>query len=130
MGMGGALFAHSIGVVTPDTFYLTLTFTTLSMLVVGGIGSLSGAVLGVVILSSLIQALRWLEAGVTIGTTTIAIPNGLQEIALGIVMILILIRRPAGIMANSELRWPRPNLDAANPQNPGEDPRPQTTQQQ
>jgi branched-chain amino acid transport system permease protein len=129
MGMGGALFAHSIGVVTPDTFYLTLTFTTLSMLVVGGIGSLSGAVLGVVILSSLIQALRWLEAGVTIGTTTIAIPNGLQEIALGIVMILILIRRPAGIMANSELRWPLSHPETATLQNPGEDPGNKPTQQ-
>lgn len=115
MGMGGALFAHSIGVVTPDTFYLTLTFTTLSMLVVGGMGSLSGAVLGVVILSSLIQALRWLEAGVTVGTTTFAIPNGLQEITLGVVMILILVRRPSGIMANSELSWPR-----ARPEKPGE----------
>jgi branched-chain amino acid transport system permease protein len=107
MGMGGALFAHSIGVVTPDTFYLTLTFITLSMLVVGGMGSLSGAVLGVVILSGLIQGLRWLEAGVSIGTTTFAIPNGLQEITLGIVMILILARRPSGIMANSELSWTR-----------------------
>ena len=99
--------------VTPDTFYLTLTFTTLSMLVVGGIGSLSGAVLGVLILSSLIQGLRWLEAGISIGTTTFAIPNGLQEITLGIVMIVILARRPTGIMANSELIWPR-----ARPENP------------
>lgn len=111
MGMGGALFAHSIGVVTPDTFYLGLTFITLSMLVVGGMGSLSGAVLGVLILSSLIQALRWLEAGVHIGTATFAIPNGLQEIALGIVMIAILIRRPAGIIGNSELRWPRASAE-------------------
>ncbi len=115
MGMGGALFAHSIGVVTPDTFYLTLTFTSLSMLVVGGIGSLSGAVLGVVILSSLIQALRWLEAGVTVGSTTFGIPNGLQEITLGIVMIVILAFRPSGIMANSELIWPR-----ARPEKPDE----------
>jgi len=106
MGLGGALFANSIGVVTPDTFYLGLTFTTLSMLVVGGMGSLSGAVLGVVILSGLIQALRWLEKGVQIGASTISIPNGLQEIALGVVMILILITRPAGIMGNVELVWP------------------------
>jgi len=106
MGLGGALFAHSIGVVTPDTFYLGLTFTTLSMLVVGGMGSLSGAVLGVVILSSLIQVLRWLEKGMQIGTSTLSIPNGLQEIALGVVMILILIFRPAGIMGNNELSWP------------------------
>ena len=114
MGMGGALFAHSIGVVTPDTFYLGLTFTTLSMLVVGGMGSLSGAVLGVLILSTLIQILRWLEAGVSIGATTISLPNGLQEIALGIVMIVILAFRPTGIVGNSELKWPR-----ARPENPG-----------
>lgn len=115
MGAGGALYAHSIGLVTPDTFYLGLTFTTLSMLVVGGIGSLSGAVLGVLILSSLIQGLRWLEAGVQIGTSTIALPGGVQEIALGVVMILILMFRPSGIMGNTELTGRR-----ARKERPGE----------
>lgn len=103
MGLGGALMAHSVGVVTPDTFYLGLTFTTLSMLVVGGMGSLSGGVIGVVLLSALIQALRWLEAGVPIGDTILAIPKGLQEIALGIIMIVILALRPAGLMGNREI---------------------------
>lgn len=111
MGMGGALYANSIGIVTPDTFYLGLTFITLSMLVVGGMGSLSGAVLGVLILSTLIQVLRWLEAGVKIGTSTFALPGGVQEIALGAVMILILMFRPAGIMGNSELTLPRAGSD-------------------
>ncbi|MEZ5796302.1 MAG: branched-chain amino acid ABC transporter permease [Paracoccaceae bacterium] len=115
MGAGGALYAHSIGLVTPDTFYLGLTFTTLSMLVVGGMGSLSGAVLGVLILSSLIQALRWLEAGVQVGTTTFALPGGVQEIALGAVMILILMFRPAGIMGNSELSGPRRKTKPGQP---------------
>ncbi len=107
MGMGGALYAHSIGIVTPDTFYLGLAFITLSMLVVGGMGSLSGAVLGVLILSSLIQTLRWLEAGVEIGATSFALPGGVQEIALGLVMILILMFRPAGIMGNRDLSLPQ-----------------------
>ena len=106
MGMGGALYSHSIGIVTPDTFYLGLTFITLSMLVVGGMGSLSGAVLGVLILSTLIQSLRWLEAGVQVGETTFALPGGVQEIALGAVMILILMFRPAGIMGNRDLSLP------------------------
>ena len=117
MGMGGALYANSIGVVTPDTFYLGMTFITLSMLVVGGMSSLSGAVLGVLILSGLIQALRWLEAGVNIGTVEFALPNGLQEIALGVVMIVILAFRPTGIMANKELIWPRAR--AEDPGKPG-----------
>lgn len=104
MGLGGALMAHSIGVVTPDTFYLGLTFLTLSMLVVGGIGTLTGAVMGVVALSLLIQSLRWLERGVHIGESTFALPGGLQEILLGVVMIAILARRPTGLFAR-EFAW-------------------------
>lgn len=118
MGMAGALYAHSIGVVTPNTFYLGMTFITLSMLVVGGMGSLSGAVIGVLILSSLIQILRWLEAGVQIGSSTFALPGGVQEIGLGVVMILILMFRPAGIMGNRELTLPWPRARAGQEKAP------------
>jgi branched-chain amino acid transport system permease protein len=119
MGLGGALYAHSIGIVTPDTFFLGLTFITLSMLVVGGMSSLSGAVCGVLILSVLIQTLRWLEAGVEVGETTIALPGGVQEIALGVIMILILMFRPAGIMGNRDLRLPgRAASETKGPQGP------------
>ena len=114
--MGGTLYAHSIGVVTPDTFYLGLTFTTLSMLVVGGMSTLSGAVLGVLILSTLIQILRWLEAGVHIGTSTFALPGGVQEIALGAVMIVILMFRPTGIMGNKDLTLALPGSEKAGRQ--------------
>lgn len=106
MGLGGALYAHSVGVVTPDTFYLNLTFICLSMLVVGGMNSLSGAVLGVVILSSIIQLLRWFEKGVDFGGSIVALPLGVQEIAIGVVMIVILMFRPSGLTRNKELSWP------------------------
>ena len=105
MGLGGALYAHSVGVVTPDTFYLGLTFTSLAMLVVGGMSSLSGAVVGVVVISLIIQVLRWLEKGVALGESTFSIPNGVQEIAIGVVMIVILMFRPTGLMRNRELLW-------------------------
>ena len=105
MGLGGALYAHSVGVVTPDTFYLVLTFTSLSMLVVGGMNSLSGAVLGVVVLSTIIQLLRWFETGVGVGSVTLSIPLGIQEIAIGVVMIVILMYRPSGLTRNQELVW-------------------------
>lgn len=118
MGMGGALYAHSIGVVTPDTFYLGLAFITLAMLVVGGMSSLSGAVIGVLSLSVLIQVLRWLEGGVTVGESTFALPGGLQEIGLGALMILILMFRPAGIMGARELNLPRAGSAGTGSQGP------------
>jgi branched-chain amino acid transport system permease protein len=78
------------------------------MLVVGGINSLSGAVLGVVVISTIIQMLRWLERGVALGETTLSLPSGSQEIAIGVVMIVILVFRPAGLMGNREIALPRP----------------------
>lgn len=103
-GVSGALFGHSLGVLNPNSFYLGITFITLAMLVVGGIGSLTGAVVGVLTLSILIEALVQLERGVDIGDATLALPTGTQEILIGIVMILVLILRPAGLTGGRELR--------------------------
>jgi branched-chain amino acid transport system permease protein len=117
IGVAGALYAHFLGVVNPDAFYLGITFVTLSMLVVGGMSSLSGAVLGVVVISAIIQLLRWLEKGIDLGATTLSIPNGLQEITIGLVMIVILMFRPTGLTRNRELawrHWPFGNAGARN----------------
>src|SRR5260370_22187581 len=107
IGLCGSLYAHFLGVVTPDAFYLGLTFVALSMLVVGGMNSLSGAVIGVVVISSIIQILRWFEKGVDLGGVTLALPNGAQEIAIGVVTVAILIFRPSGLMRNEEIGWRR-----------------------
>lgn len=107
IGVAGVLYAHFLGVVNPDAFYLGLTFISLAMLVVGGMNSLSGAVIGVVAISAMIEILRALEKGVSLGETTVAIPNGVQEIAIGIAMIVILIFRPSGLTRNKEVRWRR-----------------------
>jgi branched-chain amino acid transport system permease protein len=105
IGVAGALYAHFLGVVNPDAFYLGVTFVTLSMLVVGGMNSLSGAVLGVIVISMIIQLLRSLEKGIDLGGMTLSIPNGLQEITLGLVMIVILMFRPQGLTRNREIVW-------------------------
>ena len=107
IGLAGALYAHFLGVVNPDAFYMNLTFITLSMLVVGGMNSLSGAVVGVIALSSIIEALRWLEKGVDVGAFRLIIPNGMQEIAVGVIMIVILMFRPSGLTRNQEIVWRR-----------------------
>lgn len=103
-GVAGALFGHSLGVLNPNSFYLGVTFITLAMLVVGGIGSLTGAVTGVLVLSIIIEALVRAERGIAFGGTTFALPTGAQEIIIGIIMILVLILRPAGLTGGRELR--------------------------
>lgn len=105
-GAGGALIGHFIGVINPDGFYLSLTFLMLAMLVIGGVGSLSGAVVGVLALSIAVEALVRMEKGVSIGAATFALPPGSQEIILAVAMILILIFRPSGLMAGREVMLP------------------------
>jgi branched-chain amino acid transport system permease protein len=105
IGLAGALYAHFLSIVNPGSFYLRTTFITLSMLVVGGMYSLSGAVTGVVVISALIEMFRNLEKGVSLGGLTIALPNGVQEIAIGIITIVILIYLPTGLTRNREFSW-------------------------
>lgn len=105
-GVGGALMGHFIGVINPDAYYLNLTFLMLAMLVVGGIGSLSGAVAGVLALSLAVEGLVRMEKGVTLGATTFALPAGSQEIIIAAAMILVLIFRPAGLLAGREITLP------------------------
>jgi branched-chain amino acid transport system permease protein len=105
IGLAGALYAHFLSIVNPGSFYLRTTFITLSMLVVGGMYSLSGAVVGVVVISALIEMFRNLEKGISLGGLTIALPNGVQEIAIGIFTIVILIYMPTGLTRNREFSW-------------------------
>jgi branched-chain amino acid transport system permease protein len=105
IGFAGALYAHFLSIVNPGSFYLRTTFITLSMLVVGGMSSLTGAVSGVVVISALIEMFRNLEKGVGLGGLTIALPNGIQEIAIGIITIVILMFLPTGLARNRELSW-------------------------
>lgn len=105
IGLAGALYAHFLSIVNPGSFYLRTTFITLSMLVVGGMYSLSGAVAGVVVMSLLIEMFRDLEKGVNLGGLTLALPNGVQEIAIGIITIAILMYLPSGLTRNREFSW-------------------------
>ena len=105
VGMGGGLYAHFLGILVVDTFFLPLTFITLSMLVVGGMQSLSGAVVGTLLLSFLINFLRAFEKGVDVGIK-LSLPANSAEIGLGLILLLILIFRPTGITRNQEIYWP------------------------
>lgn len=105
-GVGGALFVLQLGSINPDVFYLDYTFLIITMLVLGGAGSLTGAVTGCLVVSVLAEVLRRGEGGSLLGISVPARP-GLADVVLGIVLIVMLIRRPAGLTGGRELRLPR-----------------------
>ena len=105
LGLCGALFAHVIGAFQPHDFYLTLTFELVAMLVVGGKRSISGAVVGTFIITALVEIVKPIESGAGIAGMHLPPVWGLTQILLSLMILLVMYRRPAGIMGSRELTW-------------------------
>jgi branched-chain amino acid transport system permease protein len=105
-GLAGGLYVHELGLITPDLFYLDLTFVTLAMLVFGGTGSLWGAVIGALAISALNSFLGDAENTVHVGFR-LTLPNGTRLVTIGAVMALVLILRPSGLTGGREFGWRR-----------------------
>lgn len=106
--IGGILFGHYLGTLAVSIYWLDMTFLTLAMLVVGGMRSLTGAVVGTLAVSGVREVLRAFERGLDVGGTTLQIPQGSQEIVLALAFLLILVFRPQGIVGDYELGVPPP----------------------
>jgi branched-chain amino acid transport system permease protein len=105
-GFAGGLLVHMLGSITTEQVYLELTFITLAMLVVGGVTSLWGAVVGALAVSGLDSLLGNAEDGISVGFK-VDLPEGSRLVILGALMALMLILRPTGITGGRELRLPR-----------------------
>jgi branched-chain amino acid transport system permease protein len=82
-GIGGSLFALALRFVVPDGFSLLQLVLHFSIVLIGGLGSLVGAVIGAAVLTALPELLRGLQ--------------GLQELIYGVVLLVFVIFMPKGI---------------------------------
>ncbi len=105
-GLAGAMLVHLLGSITTEQVYLELTFLTLAMLVIGGLTSLWGAVVGALVVSALDAFLIEAEQGVDVGIS-LDLPQGTRLIFLGAIMALMLILRPSGLTGGREFRLVR-----------------------
>jgi branched-chain amino acid transport system permease protein len=106
-GVGGSLYGHYLGSFSPAAFYFAYSFALISMLVIGGMRSLSGAIVGVVAVSVLSELLRNLERGFSLGPLVLPPLYGASQIVLGAIFILVMIFRPRGIMGDFEISFGR-----------------------
>ena len=100
-GAGGALQAHVLGLVSPDTAEFSVMVGCLAMVVIGGRGSVAGAVLGALLISHLPEWLRPLGAS--------------YRIAYGLGLFLCLLVAPAGLIGSLERFWPVPRVPIPTP---------------
>jgi branched-chain amino acid transport system permease protein len=125
-GIGGALAVHQSGVLNPTTFYFGATVTTMTMLVVGGVRGVFGAVIGAIAIATVNEVLRGVEDGASLfGAISIGEAPGLAAIGLGLILLATMIAMPNGLSGGREagelpwLRWLGPLASAPLPESRG-----------
>ena len=103
MTVAGALYGHVLGAFSPASFYMSLVFSQVVMMIVGGMASVGGAVVGVVTVTALQNSVRTLEGGASIAGFTLPEVFGLTTVVLGLVILLVIWLRPQGLVGNFEL---------------------------
>lgn len=106
LAVAGALYVYFVGSISPQFFYVPMMFNLLAILVIGGMLSLTGAVVGTVVFEILRQVLSPLDSGWDAGPLSFSEHPGLRFVVLGAIMLLMLARRPGGIVNGYELRIP------------------------
>lgn len=98
--IAGALWAHLITAITPSSFSFLMTFNVVAMVVIGGAGSISGSVIGAVLMTLLPELLRRVETTLAIGGQPL---YGLSQIIIALMMLGVMLFRPQGLMGRREL---------------------------
>jgi branched-chain amino acid transport system permease protein len=102
-GAAGGLLAHQIGTIAPGAFYFTATFNVVIMVVLGGLGSITGATFGAILMTLAPEYLREVEQGFEFGPLHMPEAFGLAQVILSIVFILVMIFRPGGLFGDREI---------------------------
>ncbi len=104
-GVGGALWAHLITTIDPKSFAFTKTFEILIMVVLGGLGSITGSIFGAVIYTVGLEYLRVLESPIKIGVLTIPGIPGMRMVVLSLLLIVLMLFWRRGLFGRNELTW-------------------------
>lgn len=97
IALGGSLRAQSLGSVNPKQFTLDSGILILVMLVVGGMRSVSGAVLGTVLVTAGNELFRQLGDPQRLGI------ERFPDLFLGGTMLLVMLLRPGGLLGDRDL---------------------------
>jgi branched-chain amino acid transport system permease protein len=101
-GIGGALYAHYLQFVSVEGFTILFSIQFLGMIIIGGLGSISGTLMGTAFMVLLPEAMEWLTSSLAGGVIdrTLGLKTNisyLREMAIGLVIILFLIFEPDGL---------------------------------
>ncbi len=90
-GIAGSLYAHYITFIDPSTFSILESILVIAMIIIGGLASVPGAVVGAFIVLLIPEVLRFLPI------PSYAI-GAVRQILFALILVILLIKRPQGIL--------------------------------
>ena len=105
-GIGGGLYGALLGTVDPKNFLFTLTYNFLLIIVLGGMGSVTGSMFGAIIVTAGLEYLRVFDEPLEL--MGVAIPlfrPGLRMVVFSILLMICVLFWRHGIMGTNELTW-------------------------
>jgi branched-chain amino acid transport system permease protein len=93
-GLAGALFAHYVRFLAPDAFDVLLSVQFVTIVFVGGLGSLRGAILGAMFVRLLPQFIAIVRDDLPFGIGRLP---GLEPSLFGLVLVLVILFQPGGL---------------------------------
>ncbi|HEX5090826.1 MAG TPA: branched-chain amino acid ABC transporter permease [Nocardioides sp.] len=103
-GAAGSVMALAVRLTAPTGFTLTLSLGLLTAVVLGGLGSLTGALVGAALLTFLPSVIT--DAGTSMGLDDIAAAE-LAPLVYGVVLVLVILLAPRGLVGGIEAGWRR-----------------------
>jgi branched-chain amino acid transport system permease protein len=105
-GIAGGLYAAFLGTVDPKNFIFTLTYNFLLIIVLGGLGSISGTIMSAFIITIGLEVLRFFDEPLSIfGLNIPLFKPGLRMVVFSILLMSIVLYWPNGIMGKNEITW-------------------------
>ena len=106
-GIGGAVMAMYLGAITSTTFPIKLTYDILLIVVIGGMGSVTGSVIAsFLVIASKEWWLRFLDQEMFIGTFQVPLlKSGFRMVVFSIILMIVVLFFRNGIMGNKEFSW-------------------------
>jgi branched-chain amino acid transport system permease protein len=102
-GIGGALLAHLMGTIDPLMFRFLMTFNVLLIVVLGGIGSITGTVISAVVVTVAMEVLRFLDGTIDLGFMVIQSVPGMRMVLFSILLMLVVLFYQNGLMGRDEI---------------------------
>lgn len=107
-GVGGGLMATVVGAINPLLFRFILAYDILLIVVLGGMGSISGTIVAAFIITWAKEWLRWVDKGFSLGFVQVPAIEGMRMVIFSVLLMIVILFFRKGLLGGREFSWNMP----------------------